>query len=54
MSTAKIITFLPASSPIEKNSFLPNSIPYAEYLCRSRSTCFANLTAPNKQFSSVG
>ena len=30
-STPKIITFLPISLPIEKNSFLSNPIPYPEY-----------------------
>ena len=54
MSTPKVITFLPTSSPIEENHFLSNPIPYPEYLYRSISTCFVNLTTQNKQFSSAG
>ena len=50
-----IITFLPVT-PLgcEKNPFLSNPIPYPEYLHLSISTFLVNVTAPNKQFSSVG
>ena len=54
MPTPKIFTFLPTSSPTEKNPFLSNPMPYPECLYRSTLTCCVNLTAPNKQFSSVG
>ena len=45
MSTPVIILFLPTSSPIEKNTFLSNQLPYPEYLYWSISICFVNLTA---------
>ena len=54
ISTSKIITFLPISLPSEKTPSLPNPIPYPEYFYWSISGSFVNLTAPNKQFSSVG
>ena len=55
ISTPKIITFLPSPQDgCEKNLFLSNPIPYPEYLCRSISICFVNLTAPNRQFLVLG
>ena len=52
MCTPEIITFVPTSSPVEKNLSLSNPIPYPDYLCKSMSTCFVNLMAPNKTFPS--
>ena len=55
ISTPKIITFLPNPVPgNEKLPFLSNPIPYPEYPYLSMSAFLVNLTAPNKQFSSVG
>ena len=54
MSTPKIIQFLLNPLPTEKVPFLPHPIPYLEYLYLSKSTFLFNVTAPNKQFSSVG
>ena len=42
ISTPNTITFLTTSSPIEKNPFLSNPIPYPGYLYRSISTSFVN------------
>ena len=50
ISTPKIITFLPISSPIEKDAFLSNAVPYPEYPYLSISGFLVNLTGPNKQF----
>ena len=49
-----IITFL-LVSPLgcEKNPCLSNPIPYQEYLRLPISTFLVNVTAPNRQFSSV-
>ena len=55
ISTPKIIMFLP--NPVQGDENLPclsNPIPYSEYLCLSISTFLVKVTAPNKQFSSVG
>ena len=55
ISTPKIITFLPV--PLlgcQKNRCLSNPIPYPEYVYLSISAFLVKLTAPNKQFSSVG
>ena len=53
-ATPKIITFLSIPlSPTEKNP-LSNSIPYTEYLYVLMSEFLVNVTASNKQFSSVG
>ena len=38
----------------EKLPYLSNPIPYPEYPYLSMSKILVNLTAPNKQFSSVG
>ena len=55
MFSPKIITFLPDLLPNdEKVPFLSNPIPYPEYLYRSISVCYVDLTSPNKQFSNVG
>ena len=50
-----IITFLPVP-PLgcEKNPCLSNPIPYPEYLYLSVRSFLVILTAPTKQFSSVG
>ena len=50
-----MITFLP-NPPVgnEKVPFISNPVPYPEYLYLSISAFFNNLTAPNKEFSSVG
>ena len=55
MSTPKIITFL-SVPPLgcEKNQSLPNPILYPEYSHLTISWFLVKLTAPNKQFSSVG
>ena len=55
ISAPKIITFLPVL-PLgcEKNPFLSNAIPYPEHLYQTISTFLVNVTAPYKQFSSVG
>ena len=47
INSCQLLTFLPTSSPIEKKCFLSNPIPYPEYLYKSTSMCFVNLTAPN-------
>ena len=55
ISTPKIITFLPNPPPgDEKLPFLSNPVPYPEYQYLSKSVFFVKVTAPNKQFSSVG
>ena len=54
ISTPKIITFLPNPLATEKVPCLSNPIPYPEYFYLSISTFFTNLTAPNKEFSSIG
>ena len=55
MSTPKIITFLLNPVPVsEKLPCLPNPIPYPEYTYLSMSAFLVRLTAPSKQFSSVG
>ena len=51
ISTLKIITFLPKSTPNEKGVSLSNPIPYPEYPYWSISAFLVNLTDPNKQFS---
>ena len=55
ISTPKIITFL--LNPAPGNEMLPclsNPIRYPEYLYLSTSAFLVKVTAPNKQFSSVG
>ena len=50
-----IITLLP--NPVHGSEKLPclsNPIPYPEYSYQSMSAFLFKLTAPNKQFSSVG
>ena len=55
ISTPKINTFWPNSRPgNEKLDLLSNPIPYSEYPCLSLSAFLVNVTAPNKQFFSVG
>ena len=55
ISTPKINTFWP-NSPLgnEKSSLLSNPIPYPEYPYLSMSAFLVKVTAPNKQFFSVG
>ena len=50
----KLLHFYQLNYQVKKNSSLSNPIRYPEYLYWSISGCFVNLTAPNKQFSSVG
>ena len=55
ISTPEIITFLAnliTGNP--KVPFMSNPIPYLEHLYLSISAFFTNLTAPNKEFPSVG
>ena len=55
MSTPKIITFLPNPVPgNEKRPCLSNPISYPEYPYLPMSAFLVKLTAPNKQFLSVG
>ena len=49
------ITFLPVPSlEYKKNLCLSNPIPYPEYSYLLISTLLVKITAPNKQFPSVG
>ena len=45
---------LPNLLPTEKAPFISNPIPNPEYIYLSMSVSFTNLTAPNKEFSSLG
>ena len=55
ISTPKINTFWPNPLPgNEKLDLLSNPIPKPEYPYFSISAFFVNVTAPNKQFFSVG
>ena len=50
-----MIKFCPYPPPKNENSpFLLNPIPYPEYPYLSMSAFLVKVTAPNKQFSSVG
>ena len=52
---SKVITFLPNQAlVIEIVSFVSNLVPYLEYLYLSVSGFVTNLTAPDKEFPSVG
>ena len=55
MSALKINIFSPNPPPgNEKLDLLSNPIPKPEYPCFSISAFFVKVTAPNKQFFSVG
>ena len=54
MSTPKIVALCPNPSPNEDFPFISNPRPYPKYLYLSISGFLVNLTAPDKQFSSVG
>ena len=55
MSTPKYITFRPNQmAGNERLPFLLIPVPYPEYLYLSISAFLIKVTAPNKQFSSVG
>ena len=55
MSIPKLFPFLPVRPAGSVNDpFLSNPIPCFEYSYRLTSTCFVDLTAPNKLFSNVG
>ena len=53
-SALKIIPFLPSPLPTQNSPCLSNPIPYPLYLYLSISAFLVKLTAPNKQFSTVG
>ena len=55
ISTPKVNTFWPNPAPVnQKLDLLSNAIPKPEYPYFLISAFFVNVTAPNKQFFTVG